>query len=118
MSESTGLTLESLLAHAIKIGASDIHIAELEHLAFRVHGELGKLTGSPELTAAQCASLMNELYHGDMVKISAFKERRDADFAYLSADGTPFRVNGFYKLGKLGFVMRRIEREARRMGDL
>lgn len=118
MSESSSLTLESLLAHAIKIGASDIHIAELEHLAFRVHGELGKLIASPVITPAQCAGLMNELYHGDMLKVASFKERRDADFAYVSADGTPFRVNGFYKLGKLGFVLRRIEREARRMEDL
>ena len=101
MSESTGITLEALLAHAIKIGASDIHIAEGEHLAFRVHGELGKLTQSPILSIEQIEILINELFKRDAAKIAAFKEHRDIDFAYVSADGTPFRVNGFFKLGHI-----------------
>jgi twitching motility protein PilT len=118
MSESNGITLEALLAHAIKISASDIHISEGEHLAFRVHGELGKLTQSPTLSIEQIEKLISELFKGDAIKIATFKERRDADFAYVSADGTPFRVNGFFKLGHIGFVMRRIERESKKMEDL
>ncbi len=51
MSETQGVpSLESILAYAIKITASDIHLAEQEHLAFRVHGELGKLTQSEVIT--------------------------------------------------------------------
>lgn len=97
MAENT-LTLESLLAHSIKIAASDIHIAEGEHLAFRVHGELGKLTQTPVLDRGAVESLVRELFQGNTEKVNAFYTKRDADFAYVSADGTPFRVNGFFKL--------------------
>ncbi|PJC56584.1 type IV pili twitching motility protein PilT [Candidatus Gracilibacteria bacterium CG_4_9_14_0_2_um_filter_38_7] len=59
-----------------------------------------------------------ELLHGDKHKFNEFLERHDMDFAYVSADGTPFRVNGFFKLGRIGFVLRRIERDAKKMEDL
>ncbi|MDD2745292.1 MAG: PilT/PilU family type 4a pilus ATPase [Candidatus Gracilibacteria bacterium] len=118
MTETTIPTLESILAHAIKISASDIHITEGQHLGFRIHGELGKLTQAPKLETPAIKSLVHELFHGDPEKIEHFATNRDADFAYVSADGTPFRINGFYKLGKVGFVMRRIERDAKNMEDL
>lgn len=34
--------IESILAHAIKLKASDIHLAEGDYIGFRVHGEIGK----------------------------------------------------------------------------
>lgn len=115
---TTALSLEDLLAHAIKIAASDIHITEGQHLGFRVHGELGKLTQAPVADSQVIKGLVHELFHGDLAKIENFMTNRDVDFAYVSKDGTPFRVNGFFKLGKIGFVMRRIEREAKKMEDL
>lgn len=87
-------------------------------MGFRIHGELGKLTQAPKLETPAIKSLVHELFHGDPEKIEHFATNRDADFAYVSADGTPFRINGFYKLGKVGFVMRRIERDAKNMEDL
>jgi len=62
--------------------------------------------------------LTMELLRGDEKKFKEFFEKHDMDFAYVSNDGTPFRVNGFFKLGRIGFVLRRIEREARQMEDL
>lgn len=59
-----------------------------------------------------------ELLLGDDKKFQEFLVRHDMDFAYVSADGTPFRVNGFFKLGRIGFVLRRIERESKKMEDL
>ncbi len=59
-----------------------------------------------------------ELLLGDEQKFQAFLARHDMDFAYVSADGTPFRVNGFFKLGRIGFVLRRIERDSKKMEDL
>jgi len=43
-------------------------------------------------------TLTLELLHGDEKKYKDFLERHDMDFAYVSTDGTPFRVNGFFKL--------------------
>lgn len=36
--------IEGILAYAIKVKASDIHISEGDYLGFRVHGEIGKMT--------------------------------------------------------------------------
>lgn len=41
---SNGIDIESILAYAIKLKASDIHISEGDFLGFRVHGEIGKFT--------------------------------------------------------------------------
>ena len=120
MTETThqGFSLEGILAYAIKIAASDVHLAEGEAIAFRVHGELSKVTEGGIVTPEIAHALTLELFKGDQEKQQAFYARHDTDFAYVSADGTPFRVNGFFKLGKIGFVLRRIEREAKKMEDL
>lgn len=119
MSETTpAFPLESILAYAIKIMASDIHVTEGEHIAFRVHGELSKLIEAGKLTSEAADTLALELFRGDADKRKAFYDKHDVDFAYVSKDGTPFRVNGFFKLGKIGFVLRRIEREAKQMDAL
>ncbi|MCK9272022.1 PilT/PilU family type 4a pilus ATPase [Candidatus Gracilibacteria bacterium] len=112
------VSLESLLAFGIKKNCSDIHISEGDNVAFRVHGELGKLTEAGIFTREIVEKLVLELFRGDQKKVAAFYDKKDADFAYVSKDGTPFRVNGYFKLGKIGFVLRKIERNAKNMDDL
>ena len=115
---TTSNALERILAHAISIIASDVHIAEDEHIAFRVHGELARFGQAEPVTHEIINLLVAQLFKNDAARIEDFHKRRDVDFAYISQDGTPFRVNGFYKLGKIGFVMRRIERNAKKMEAL
>ena len=40
--------IESILAYAIKVKASDVHLAEGDYIGFRVHGEIGKMTQGGE----------------------------------------------------------------------
>jgi twitching motility protein PilT len=110
--------IEQILAHAISIKASDVHLSEGDFVGFRTHGELSKFDQGGKITRPLMERLVDELYLGDKEKTAAFFRTHDADFAYISADGTPFRVNGFFKLSRIGFVMRRIERDAKRMEDL
>jgi twitching motility protein PilT len=110
--------IEQILAHAISIKASDVHLSEGDYVGFRVHGELSKFEQGGKLTREIALRLCNELLLGDKLKVDEFLAKRDTDFAYISSDGTPFRVNGFFKLAKIGFVLRRIEREAKKMEDL
>ena len=113
--------IESILAYAIKIKASDIHLSEGDYIGFRVHGEIGKMSQGGEQSKVSKEMMHNltlELLMGDQKKFDDFLVKHDMDFAYVSADGTPFRVNGFFKLGRIGFVLRRIEREAKKMEDL
>jgi len=113
--------IEGILAYAIKVKASDIHLSEGDYIGFRVHGEIGKMSQGGEqakVSKEMMYKLTIELLHGDEKKFKEFLEKHDMDFAYVSADGTPFRVNGFFKLGRIGFVLRRIERDAKKMEDL
>ncbi len=113
--------IEEIMAYAIKTKASDIHLGEGDYIGFRVHGEIGKMSHGGEeakVSKEDIHRLTLELLHGDEKKFQDFLERHDMDFAYVSSDGTPFRVNGFFKLGRIAFVMRRIERDSKRMEDL
>lgn len=110
--------IEKILAHAISINASDIHISQDDFIGFRVHGELAKFKEGGVFNKELTMELVRGLYLNDQEKIAEFFHKRDSDFAYVAIDGTPFRVNGFFKLGRIGFVLRRIEREAKRMEDL
>ncbi len=110
--------IEQILAHAIGIGASDIHLSEGDFVGFRVHGELAKFEEGGRMARPIMERLVRELYLNDAPKIDEFYKKHDADFAYIAQDGTPFRVNGFFKLSRIGFVMRRIERNAKKMEDL
>lgn len=112
------INIEGILSFAIRKGASDVHICEGDHVAFRVHGHLGKLTQAGVLTKEVLHRLALEMFQEDAHRLEEFFTKKDVDFAFLSKDGTSFRVNGFFKLGRMGFVMRRIERNAKKMEDL
>lgn len=112
------INIEWLLKYAINKWASDIHISEGDYVAFRVHWHLGKALEWGKLTREMSEMLASQLFRSDEDKIKLFYKTKDADFAYVSQDWTPFRVNGYHKLWKLWFVLRRIERDAKKMEDL
>lgn len=118
MSNLEGLHIEELLTHAINIKASDIHISEWDFVAFRVHGKIWKLEKPGKFDRRILEELAKQLFRNDEEKLRLFFQKHDADFAYVSKDWTPFRVNGYFKLWKIWFVLRRIEREAKNMDDL
>lgn len=101
------LTVAPILEHAIRLWASDIHMCEWENIGFRVHGELAKTTGAV-LDKIKSRQILLELMNDNKEMAKEFLEKKDADFAYIHTDGTPFRVNTFFKLGKISFVLRRI----------
>lgn len=59
-----------------------------------------------------------QMFNENSKRLDEFHEKKDIDFAFICSDGTSFRVNGFFKLGRMGFVMRRIERLAKKMETL
>jgi len=56
-------------------------------------------------------TILLELMNNNQERVKEFFKKKDADFAYTSKDGTSFRVNAFFKLWKISFVLRRIESE-------
>lgn len=101
------LTIWPILDRCIKIDASDIHICEWENIWFRVHWELWKVRWTP-LDRIKVRQILLELLNDNKEAAREFLEKRDADFAYIHTDWTPFRVNAFFKLWKIAFVMRKI----------
>lgn len=121
MADQQNIDIEGILAYAISIKCSDIHMTEGHYIGFRLHGEINPFDEGGEaakITPETMKRLVVELFRGNEKSIQAFYEKHDADFAYIAKDGTPFRVNGFFKLGKISFVLRRIEREAKRIEDI
>ena len=112
------INLESLLVYAIKNSCSDIHLSEWDYVAFRIHWELTKVKEAWIFSREIIEDLAKELFKADIKKLESFYERKDSDFAYVSEDWTPFRVNWFFKLWKIGFVLRKIERESKDMNTL
>jgi len=101
------LTIWPILDYAIKNWASDIHMSEWENIWFRIHWELWKIWWTP-LDKMKARQILLELFNDDKEKAKAFLDKKDTDFAYIHTDWTPFRVNAFFKLGRIAFVMRRI----------
>lgn len=110
-------TIWPLLDHAKKIKASDIHIAEGENVWYRVDWILSKIENT-KVSSEVVERILSELLHWNQTTIDNFKSSRDWDFAYMHSDGTPFRVNAFYKIWKMAFVLRRIASEANSMETL
>lgn len=75
-------------------------MTEWEAIRFK-YGELGKVNGTT-LDAIKINKITEELFKHDEKNIEDFHQK-DADFAYIHKDGTPFRVNAFYKLGRISF---------------
>lgn len=111
------LTIGPILDHCIKVGASDIHMCEWESIGFRVHWELWKVWGTP-VDRIKIRQILLELYNDNKEAAREFLEKKDADFAYVHEDGTPFRVNAFFKLWKIAFVMRKIASVPKTMEEL
>lgn len=92
-------------------------MSEWENIWFRIHGELGKVAGAA-LDSMKARQILLELFQDNKEAVKEFLEKRDADFAYIHTDGTPFRVNAFYKLWRIAFVLRKIASEPKTIAEL
>lgn len=106
-----------ILDYTIKKWASDIHITQWSPISIRVQWVITKLDQAGIMDDQKIKILLSELF-GNQVDVDKFLDHRDADFAYVHTDGTPFRVNAFFKLNRTAFIMRMINGSPRSMEDL
>jgi len=111
------MTLQGVLAFAVQMDASDLHLSEGEPVGYRVHGVIAK-AGTRALSHEDLEAFARAIFAGRDDLYSAFLSRKDADFSFVAADGTPFRCNGYFKQGKMAFALRKIMREAKKVEDL
>lgn len=110
--------ITEILNYAISNKASDTHISEWKQLSFRIHWELLNLENSWIIDRDKIYKILDELFYWDKNNIEKFLKNHDVDFAYLNEDTTSFRVNWFFKMWKISFVLRKIEKEAMPMEKL
>jgi len=101
--------LGSILNYAIQQKASDIHISGWKPVSYRIKKHLVTMTQAWIIDEVKVKLILLKLMNENQERVKEFFKKRDADFAYTYDDGTSFRVNAFFKLWKISFVLRRIE---------
>jgi len=104
--------LPNILKYSIEKKASDIHISWGKPLTYRIKKHLHTMESAWTIQEVSMKIILLELMHNNKERVKDFLEKKDADFAYIHEESwTSFRVNAFYKLWKIAFVLRRIESE-------
>ncbi|MHB8644031.1 MAG: type IV pilus twitching motility protein PilT [Gaiellaceae bacterium] len=100
------MNLDSLLAHAVETGASDIHLKIGRPPMLRRDGSVAPLEGSEPLNEADLADILTQVTAIVPARRKVFEESGDLDIAYQSGDLPRFRVNGFRQRGATSFAFR------------
>ena len=107
-----------LLSVANNDSISDIHISAWEYISFRKNGDIVKYTKLPKLTEEQMEMMVKQIMKWNMKAYEKFLADKEADLSYIATNGTPYRVNVYFKLWKLGAVLRKINAVAMKIEDL
>jgi twitching motility protein PilT len=102
--------LDSVLAEAVALGASDIHLKLGRPPLVRRNGDIEPLD-HPELTEHDLLSCLSCVTEGTPQRAQQFHEHGDLDIAYTSSGLPRFRVNVFRQRGAMSLALRVIPRE-------
>ncbi len=116
---SDNLNIDNILSQiSSKENISDIHVSTDEYISLRINGEVKKMTDQPKLTEEMVEIIVKQLMCGNQKAFEKFVSDREADFSFIWMDGTPYRVNTFFKLWKIWIVLRKINSKAKKLEDL
>jgi twitching motility protein PilT len=115
---SNFVDLNAVLARAVELGASDIHLKVAQPPIVRRDGELGLLPDHPPLTELDLEAALGVVTDLAPAKLQAFHETGELDIAYASNDLPRFRVNGFRQRGSISFAFRVIPKHVPSFEDL
>ena len=105
------MDLNTLLRHAVDLGASDVHLKLDQPPMLRRDGAIVPLADCPPLNEQSLLLVLEALTRTLPERLRLFHETGDLDIAY-TADGLPrFRVNAFRQRGAISFALRVIPRE-------
>jgi twitching motility protein PilT len=98
--------IDHLLAHAVELGASDVHLKLGRPPVLRRDGTLDPLAGAPPLTDADLEAVLRRVTESIPHRLETFRTEGEVDIAYQTADLPRFRVNGFRQRGAVSFAFR------------
>ena len=100
------MNLNAVLARAVELGASDIHLKVGQPPVMRRDGELGLLPDHPPLYDSDLEATLALVADMAPAKLSVFHETGELDIAYATEGLPRFRVNGFRQRGSISFAFR------------
>jgi twitching motility protein PilT len=103
--------IDNLLAQAVSLGASDIHLKIDRPPVVRLDGALVPLTGSMPLGSHDLEGVLRHVTQQVPHRFESFREHGELDIAYETAELPRFRVNGFRQRGAISFAFRVIPRQ-------
>jgi twitching motility protein PilT len=103
--------LDLLLAHAVQLGASDVHLKIGRPPVLRLDGTLTPLPDASPLTDADLESVLRSVTETVPHRLESFRTEGELDLAYTSGDLPRFRINGFRQRGAVSFAFRVIPKQ-------
>jgi twitching motility protein PilT len=109
------MDLEPLLARAVALGASDIHLKAGRPPLLRLDGEVTPLDGAADLGDDDLAAVLRTVAPQ---RVEQFERTGDLDLAYTAGGLPRFRVNAFRQRGSVSFAFRVIPTEPPQLDEL
>lgn len=108
-------SMNDFMAYVVASKGSDLHISS-EYPAFvRIDGRLREIVGEI-LTNERVESLLKQIFTDD--EMAKLKSDKEIDLSYTHPLGDRFRINAFYKAGKLSCACRFIPQRIRTIAEL
>ncbi|MBD0291113.1 MAG: PilT/PilU family type 4a pilus ATPase [Thermoleophilia bacterium] len=101
------MELDSVLAHALECGGSDIHLKVSGPPRARVNGALVALAGA-DLTEEDLEGILARVTEATPRKREHFEVTGELDTSYVADGVGRFRVNGFRQRGSISFALRHV----------
>ena len=89
---------------------SDLHLSAGEMVAYRLNGEMVRREETGVIWDENMEIILRQLFKNNPQRFEKFLADKEADFAYVAKDGIAYRVNAFLKTGRIGVVMRKINK--------
>jgi twitching motility protein PilT len=102
-------TINSLLARAKQLGASDVHIKSGREALLRIHGELQPDPEHTQLQAPVVLGFINETCPAEL--LGSWEKNHQVDYAHAPEATGRFRVSAFYQRGLPSIVFRHVKEE-------
>ncbi len=117
VSQAPSITLDQLISLAIEQNASDIHFGAGSRVALRVGGKIVFIENISSLSEENATNMIYSMLENE-VEQKRLKMLLELDFSYIDKSGVSFRVNAFYKQGRISVVMRMISKHLSSMENL
>lgn len=116
---ASSFDIEQILALIEKnANISDLHLSWGESIAYRINGEIVREESAGKLSNESLEIVLRQLFQWNPQRFDKFLGDKEADFAYVSKSGVPYRVNAFFKTGRIGIVMRKINAVSKKIEEL